>query len=173
MDRSRRRTSAGPALGRLTALSLLPLAACNPFVRQYARDPAVELRRDGETVASQWNGTLAASTGSGTAALRGVVTATPGLDGTSTYVSVTLASAPAAAVYAWQLREGPCGGTGGVVGGAGAYGTLAVNDQGRASASASVPLLLRPRGRYHVRLGATAAGQEAAVACADLTPPTR
>jgi hypothetical protein len=169
MDRSRGLVIARAAL---TALTLLTLAACNPFVRPYQRDPAVEMRRDGETMASQWNGTLAPTPGSGERALSGVVTVTPGLDGTSTYVSLTLASAPPGTVYPWQLREGPCGGTGGVVGTAAAYGALAVNDQGRAAASATVPLHLTPGARYHVRLGAASA-PETAVACGELTPPTR
>ena len=163
---------AGAASTALTLLTLLTLAACNPFVRSYRRDPAVELRREGETVGSQWNGTLAPTPGGGVGALSGVVTVTPGLDGTSTYVSVTLASAPAGATYPWQLREGPCGGNGAVVGTAAAYGTLAVNEQGRAGASATVPLRLTAGARYHVRLGTSAAPQTA-VACGELTPPTR
>ena len=151
---------------------LLALAACNPFVRPYRGDPAVQMRNDGDTMASQWNGTLAPA-GSGGATLTGLVTATPGLDGASTYVSVTLASAPVGASYPWQLREGDCASNGGVVGAANAYGPLAVNDQGRASGSATLAVRLSPVARYHVRLGAPPSGGTPAVACADLTAPTR
>lgn len=175
MARSRGPAIAAALTSSTLVMSLLVmslLGACNPFVTPYKRDPAVELHREGETMAAQWNGTLAATPGSGTAALSGVVTATPGLDGASTYVSVTLASAPPGAAYPWQLREGACGGSGGVVGPAGAYGPLAVNAQGRAAASATVPLRLSPGASYHVRLGG-AATPEPAVACADLTRPTR
>jgi hypothetical protein len=153
-----------------TLLTLSALAACTP----YRRDPAVELHPDGARVASQWNGALAPPAGRGGAgALTGVVTATPGLDGTSTYVHVTLAGAPPGAAYPWQLREGPCGGSGPVVGTAGAYGPLAVNDQGRATAAATVPLRLGPGARYHVRVSASAADSGTVVACGDLSPPTR
>ena len=164
MDRPRGRRLAGAAL---TTLPLTMLAACNPFVAHYRADPAVEMHRDGATMASQWNGTLAAPP------LTGVVTAPPGLDGTSTYVSVSLASAPPGAAYPWQLREGACGGSGAVVGAASAYTALAVNEQGRAAAAATLPLRLAPGAHYNVRVGASAADPAAAVACTDLTPPTR
>ena len=173
------RTTAGPlptrvsrALASLRLALPLALMACNPFMRPYHGDPAVQMRRDGDTMASQWNGTLAPA-GSAGAALTGLVTASPGLDGASTYVSVTLASAPAGASYPWQLREGDCAGNGGVVGAANAYGPLAVNDQGRASGSATLAVRLSPVARYHVRLGAPSAVGAPAVACADLTAPTR
>jgi hypothetical protein len=152
---------------------LVSLAACNPFVTSYRRDPAVQMHRDGETMASQWNGTLAATADRGATALTGVVTATPGLDGASTYVSVTLASARPGTSYAWRLREGQCGGSGGVVGPGVAYRALAVNEQGHAAAAASLPLRLATNARYHVRVGAFAADSEAVVACSDLAPPTR
>jgi hypothetical protein len=169
-------TIAGAPPARVSLLLpslLLALAACNPFVRPYRGDPAVQMRRDGDTMASQWNGTLAAPTGTGAAALTGMVTATPGLEGTSTYVSVTLASAPPGASYAWQLREGACAGNGRTVGAANAYGPLAVNEQGRGSGSATLAIRLSPVARYHVRLGPQADGGSTAIACADLTPPTR
>ena len=164
----------GFALARalLPALLLAP-TACNPFVRRYRGDPDVEMRRDGDTLASQWNGTLAAPSGTGAALLSGMVTATPGLEGTSTYVSVTLASAPVGASYAWQLREGACAGNGRIVGASNAYGPLAVNEQGRGAGSATLKVRLSPVARYHVRLGPQADGGSTAIACADLTPPTR
>jgi hypothetical protein len=157
-----------------STLTLLTLAACNPFVTPYRRDPAVQLHRDGDTMASQWNGVLVPPAGRGGATpLTGAVATTPGLDGTSTYVHVSLAGAPAGAAYPWQLREGPCGGSGAVVGPAAAYGALAVNEQGRAAAAATMPLHLAPNTRYHVRVGASAADPQTVVACGDLTPPTR
>jgi hypothetical protein len=157
-----------------TALTVLTLTACNPFVVRYPEDRAVKLHGDGATMASQWNGTLAPPAGRGGAtSLTGAVAASPGLDGTSTYVHLSLAGAAPAQVYSWQLREGPCGGSGGVVGPADAYGTLTVNDQGRASGAATVPLRLSPATRYHVRVGASTADPGTVVACGDLTPPTR
>jgi hypothetical protein len=171
MDRSRGLAIAGAAL---TALTLTPLASCNPFVRPYRRDPEVDIHRDGATMASQWNATLAAPAGRSDAApLSGAVAATPALDGTSTYVHVSLASAPPGASYPWQLREGACGGSGALVGSADAYRALAVNDQGRAATSATVPLHLAPGARYHVRVVASAADPSNVVACGELTPPTR
>jgi hypothetical protein len=171
MNRSRGLVIAGAVT---TSLTLATLAACNPFVTPYRRDPAVAMHADGATMAAQWNGTLAPPAGRGGAApLAGVVTATPGLDGTRTYVHVTLASAPPRAAYPWQLREGSCGDAGRVVGALDAYRALAVNDEGRAAGAATVPIRLAPGARYHVRVGASAADPETLVACAELTPPTR
>ena len=169
-------TIAGAPPRRVSSLLpalLLALAACNPFVRPYRGDPAVQMRHDGDTMASQWNGTLAAPAGTGAARLTGMVTATPGLEGTSTYVSVTLATAPPGASYAWQLREGACAGNGPIVGASNAYGPIAVNEQGRGAGSATLAVRLTPVARYHVRLGPQADGGSTAIACADLTPPTR
>jgi hypothetical protein len=171
MDRPRALVT---ACASRTGLTLLTLAACNPFVTPYRHDPAVQMHRDAATVVSQWNGVLAPRAEPGGAMpLTGAVAATPGLDGASTYVYVSLAGAPAGAAYPWQLREGPCGGSGAVVGSAGAYGTLGVNDEGRAAAAATVPLRLSSGTRYHVRVGASAADPAPVVACGDLTPPTR
>lgn len=171
MDRSRGLVVVDAAL---MSLMLLTLAACNPFVSQYRRDPAVQMHADGATMASQWNGALAPPEGQGGATpITGAVAATPGLDGTSTYVHVSLASAAPGGVHPWQLREGPCGGSGGMVGTASAYGVLTVNDEGRAAASATVPRRFSPGGRFHVRVGASVASPETTVACGDLTPPTR
>ena len=86
---------------------------------------------------------------------------------------MSLAGAPPGAAYPWQLREGPCGGTGGVVGSASTLGVLSVNDEGRAAAAATVPHRLSPAGRYHVRVGASAADPGTVLACGDLTPPSR
>jgi hypothetical protein len=171
MDRSRGRVIAGAALG---AVTLVTLAACNPFVTRYRQDPAVQMHADGARMAAQWNGVLASPAGrSDVPPLTGAVAATPGLDGTSTYVHVSLAGARPGAAYPWQLREGPCGGSGGAAGPAGTYGALAVNEEGRAAAAATVPLRLSLGKRYHVRVGASATDPATVVACGELTAPTR
>ncbi len=169
MDRSR-----GVGIAGVAPTALLALAACNPFVMRYPEDRAVKLHADGATMASQWNGVLvAAAVRGGATPITGAVAASPGLDGTTTYVHISLASGTPAHVHPWQLREGPCGGGGGVVGPAAAYGPLSVNEQGRAAGAATVPLRLSPGARYHVRVGASAADPDTVVACGDLTPPTR
>ena len=174
MDRTRGRVIAGAALSALSAVTLLTLAACNPFVARYREDPKVQMHADGATVAAQWNGVLAPPAGrGGPVPFTGAVAATPGLDGTSTYVHVSLAGAPPGAAYRWQLREGPCAGSGAVVGTAGAYGALTVNEQGRAAAAATVPLRLSAGARYHVRVSASSADPETLAACGELTSPTR
>jgi hypothetical protein len=172
MDRSRGLVFAAAA--PTTLLTVLTLAACNPFVTPYRPDPAVELHREGATMASQWNGALAAPDGrAAAAALTGTATATPALDGVGTYVYVSLAGAAPGAAYAWQLRQGACGGAGALVATAGALGALAANDEGRAAGSGTVPLRLSPGAHYHVRVGGTAADSGTVIACGDLTPPTR
>lgn len=172
MDRARDR---GRTAALALALAIVPAAgACNPFASRYARNGQVEMHGDGATMAAQWNGALVASADPGAASsITGAVAATPGLDGASTYVHVSVASAPPGAAYAWRLREGPCGGGGRVVGAANAYGPLAANEQGRAAGTATLPLRLTPGARYHVHVGAAAGEPDRAVACGDLTPPTR
>ena len=174
MDRSRGLRIAGAARPLGALLALLALGACNPFVARYGQDPKVQLYGDSATVASQWNGTLAPPTAAaGVAPITGTVVATPGLDGATTYLYVSLASAPSGGTHPWQLRDGPCGADGAVVAATGGYGILKVDEQGRAAGSATVPRLLSPRSRYHVRVGASPERADVVVACGDLTPPTR
>ena len=158
------------------ALAALAPAACNPFVLRSgngAREPesaaraAMRSRREGALVAS--------APSAGAASLTGTVVASPGLDSGSTYVAVALANATPGAAHPWRMHRGRCDVDGGELGPAAAFDLLRVDAQGRASGSATVPLVIRldaPDATYHVRVGASAA-RPATVACANLVSPPR
>ena len=61
----------------------------------------------------------------------------------------------------------------GVFGTASDYKTLKVDEQGRASASANVPVVMPSDGRYFVSVGASEANAATIVACGNLASPTQ
>lgn len=169
MNRSKRLTT----IVTSTALAALALAACNPFRSPFKSDPVVEVTRDAN-VNSRWSGTLASPASlSGAVQMKGSVTMTPGTNGGNTRVSLDLSNASPGGVHPWQLRAGQCDQDGVVFGSADAYRALKVDDQGRASGSAMVPLVMPTEGLYHVSVGASAANPGTIVACGNLAPPSR
>jgi hypothetical protein len=146
-------------------------AACNPFVlRSHGGAPrpesdaraAMRVRLEGPLVAS--------APAPGAAPLTGTVVASPGLDGGSTYVAVALANASPGSAHPWRIHRGRCDADGGVLGPADAFDALVADGRGRASGSATLPLVIGPDATYHVRVGDSAA-RAATVACADLASP--
>jgi hypothetical protein len=150
-------------------------AACNSFVLRApggAREAestarsAMRARRQGALVTTT-------TPSSSVASLTGTVVASPGLDSGSTYVAVILANATPGDVLPWRMHRGRCDADEGVLGPAAAFAVLRVDDEGRASGSATIPLVIRPDtpgATYHVRVGATAL-PPVAVSCANLVSP--
>jgi len=157
----------------LTAVAALALTACNPFRSPFKSDPVVEVTRDAN-VNSRWSGTLASPANlAGAVQMNGSVAMTPGTNSGNTRVSLDLSNASPGGLHPWQLRVGQCDSDGGVFGSADVYQALKVDDQGRASGSAMVPLVMPTAGRYHVSVGASAANPGTIVACGNLAPPSR
>ena len=155
------------------AAAALALVACNPFRSPFKQKPVVEVSTDANANA-RWNGTLASPTNLvGAVQMKGSATMTPGSNSGNTYVRVNLSNAAPGGIHPWQLHRGQCGADEGVFGPAEAYPALTVDDQGRASSSATVPLVMPTEGLYYVSVGASAANVETIVACGNLAPPAR
>ena len=156
-----------------SALAAFALTACNPLRSPFKQAPVVEVTRDAN-VNSRWSGTLASPASlAGAVQIKGLVTMTPGSNGGNTRVALDLSNASPGGVHPWQLRSGQCDQDGGVFGSAEAYRALKVDDEGRASGSATVPLVMPTEGLYHVSVGASAANPGTIVACGNLAPPSR
>ena len=152
----------------LFAASTLALAACNPF----HRDPVVEVSRDANAN-TRWRGSLATPAGlAGAVQIGGTATMTPDGDPQKTRVAVNVSNATPGGVHPWQLHRGQCGADEGIVGNADQYKSIKINDEGRASAAATISLETPTTGSYYVSLGASGANAETIVACGNLAPPT-
>ena len=81
---------------------------------------------------------------------------------------LTISNAAPSGSHPWHLYEGKCGDNGVVVGSASAYPPLNVNQQGTATAAATLPLELPTTGMHYVAVNASAANMETVVACGTL-----
>jgi hypothetical protein len=166
MNRLRSMTTAGAAL--------LALAACNPFRSPIKQDPVVEVSAHDVNVNARWNATLASPADlAGAVQMRGSASMTPGSGGSNTRVAVDLANASPGGLHPWQVRAGQCGSDEGVFGSADSYHALKVDDQGHATAEATLPIVMPRDGRYYVSVGASAANASTIVACGNLAAPSR
>jgi hypothetical protein len=152
------------------ALSAVALAACNPF----HHDPPVMVSQTDVNVNTRWHGTLTTpATLAGAVQMTGTVSMAPGSNSGSTTVSLTLANATPGGVHPWAVHRGQCGADEGVFGPPEAYRPVTVGEDGRARASATVPLETPTTGTYFVSVRASKANDETIVACANLAPPTQ
>ena len=152
----------------------LALVACNPFRSPLKQDPVVQVTTKDANVNSRWHGTLSSpSTLAGAVQMTGQASMTPGSNAGNTNVAVVLANASPGGLHPWQLHRGQCGTDEGVFGSVDAYKTLKVDENGRASSTANIPMLMPSDGRYFVSVGASAANAETIVACGNLASPTQ
>jgi hypothetical protein len=155
------------------ATSALALAGCNPFHRAARPAPAVEVSRDAN-VNARWRGALVTpATLAGAVQMNGAATMAPGANRAGTRLTLEVANATPGGLHPWQVHRGQCGADEGVFGASEAYAPIAVNAQGKASGSASLPLETPTAGSYFVSVGASAANPETIVACGNLAPPTQ
>jgi hypothetical protein len=71
------------------------------------------------------------------------------------------------------VHRGQCGSDQGILGPADAYKPLKVEGNGRASASAELPVALPKAGDFFVNVHASARNLKTIVACGNLAPPAR
>ena len=148
----------------------LAVAGCNPFRQK----PAVQVSTSDVHAYARWSGTLTSPAAlAGAVQMTGSATMTPGSDSTTTTVRLNLSNASPGGVHPWQLHRGQCGRDEGVFGPASAYQPVTVNADGRASGSATVPLVMPTDGDFYVSVSASAANAEMIVACGNLAPPAR
>ena len=158
----------------LVATGALALAACNPFRSPMKQDPVVQVSaRDGNANA-RWHGTLTSpSSLAGAVQMTGSISMTPGSNAGNTNVALVLANASPGGMHPWQLRRGQCGMDDGVFGTASDYKSLKIDENGRASGSATVPVMMPSDGRYFVSVSASEANAATIVACGNLASPTQ
>jgi hypothetical protein len=150
------------------AASGVALTACNPFHRQ----PAVEVSSDA-TLNSRWHAALVTPAElAGAVQISGSASMAPSSDSGNTTVFLKVANAAPGGVHPWAVHRGQCGADQGVFGPSEAYKPIKVGDDGRASASATVPLETPATGPYFVSVQASAANAQTIVACGNLAPPT-
>jgi hypothetical protein len=122
----------------------------------------------------RWHANLATPADlAGAVQMNGSATMAPGAKRGTTTVSLDLANATPGGVHPRQLHRGQCGSDDGVVGSAGAYPVAKVGRDGRATASANLPLETPTAGSYFVIVRASAANDAVTVACGNLAPPTQ
>jgi hypothetical protein len=153
----------------MLALSALALAACNPF----RSGQAVEVSTKDENLNSRWHANLATPADlAGVVQMNGSAAMAPSSKSGNTTVSLDLANATPGGLHPWQLHRGQCGSDEGVVGSAAQYPAAKVGRDGRATASANVPIETPTRGSYFVVVQASAANDGVTVACGNLAAPT-
>jgi hypothetical protein len=158
----------------VVATGALTLVACNPFRSPLKQDPVVRVTTNDANANARWHGTLTSpSSLAGAVQMTGQISMSPGGSAGNTSVALLLANASPGGLHPWQLRRGQCGSDDGVFGTTEVYATLKVDEYGRASSTANVPLIMPTDGRYFVRVGASAANPETIVACGNLASPTQ
>ena len=153
----------------LLAVSAFALSSCNPF----RHDQAVQVSSKDENLNSRWHANLATPADlAGAVQMNGSASMAPANKSGNTTVSLDLANATPGGLHPWQLHRGQCGTDDGVVGSAAAYPSAKVGKDGRATASATLPVVTPTAGSYFVIVQASAANNSMTVACGNLAPPT-
>ena len=161
-------------LHAILAAGALALVACNPFRSPMKQAPVVQVSARDANVNARWHGTLASPSNlAGAVQMTGQISMAPGSSAGNTNVALILANASPGGLHPWQLHRGQCGMDDGVFGSASDYKTLKIDEQGRASASANVPVVMPSDGRYFVSVGASEANASTIVACGNLASPTQ
>ena len=157
-------------LSTVLAVAVFTLAACNPFHHK----PAVEVSTRDANVNSRWHASLVSPADlAGAVQMSGSASMVPGSSSGNTAVSLRLANASPGGVHPWAVHRGQCGADEGVLGPSDAYQPAKVSDDGRAAASATLPLETPTAGSYFVSVRASAANGETIIACGNLAPPTQ
>ena len=150
-------------------VSMLALAACNPF----SRSPVTEVSRDANANA-RWNASLVTPANlAGAVQLNGSATMQPARDDESTQFSIRVANATPGGQHPWQVHRGRCNADDGIFGRADDYGTMRIGDDGRGESGATVAEQTPLTGDYFVVVYASEANPSTVVACGNLAPPAR
>jgi hypothetical protein len=136
---------------------------------------SVEINPDTQPVASRWNGVLATPPElAGIVQVRGqgwMGQDPKELDKTQAHVDIS--NAVPGGQHPWHVHRGQCGSDKGIFGPADAYPPLKVEGDGRAAATASLPVPYPKTGQYFVNVHASAKNMSTIVACGNLAPPAR
>jgi hypothetical protein len=161
-----------PTLYTILATGALALAACNPFRSPLRHAPVVQVNTRDANVNSRWHGELTSpSSLAGAVQMNGQISMTPDRNADRTNVALVLSNASPGGLHPWQAHRGQCGADEGIFGSASDYRTLKVDDNGRASGSATVQIPMPRDGNYYVSVGASEANPTMIVACGNLASP--
>jgi hypothetical protein len=153
----------------LLALSSFALAACNPFHRA----PVTEVTHD-VNVNTRWRAALVTPAAlAGAVQMKGSATMQPGRNSETTDFALSIDNATPGGVHPWQVHRGQCGADEGILGSAGAYRPIRIGDDGRGTASVTLPMATPTSGNYFVTVLASSANPETVVACGNLAPPAQ
>ena len=153
----------------LLAVSTAAFVGCNPFRRENVTEVTTDANAN-----ARWRASLVTpATLVGAVQINGSATMQPGRDSENTNFSLNIDNATPGGLHPWQVHRGQCGADEGVVGSAEAYRPIKVGDDGRGTASATVPMSTPTTGNYYVTVSASAANAETVVACGNLAPPAQ
>jgi hypothetical protein len=135
---------------------------------------SVEINPKSQSLAGRWNGTLSTpSQLAGALQIRGQ--GWMGADeknSDQTRAGVEIANAAPGGVHPWHVHRGQCGSDQGVFGPADAYQPLKVDNDGKASSEAELPVALPRSGSFFVNVHASKNNMGTIVACGNLAPPS-
>jgi hypothetical protein len=136
---------------------------------------AVEINPDAQSPAVRWNATLSAPPElAGVSDIRGQAwMAADPKNPDQTQAHVVISNAVPGGVHPWHVHKGQCGSDQGIFGPADAYNQLKVENDGRASSTATLPTPLPKTGSYFVNVHASTRNMRQIVACGNLAPPAR
>lgn len=153
----------------LSAAILVVATSCGIF----GGDPAVRVDPEGGQGAERWQATLSSPRRlAGAVDISGTAWMGPGDEQGTTRASVRIRNAAPGGVHPWEVHRGRCGSDAGVLGAQEHYTPLRVDDEGRAEATAELPIRPPGEGDYFVVLYASPNNRDLAVACGNLAPPT-
>ncbi|MFL5402179.1 MAG: hypothetical protein ACJ8BF_05110 [Gemmatimonadales bacterium] len=149
-------------------LSGMALASCGG--RQ-----SVAINPDTQPVASRWNGVLATPPElGGIVDIHGQGWMGPDAkEPDHTVAHVDISNAVPGAQHPWHVHRGHCGSDQGIFGPADAYPPLKVEGNGRAGATANLPLATPKTGDFFLNVHASSKNMKSIVACGNLAPPAR
>ena len=135
----------------------------------------VEIDPQQEVVGTRWNATLATPaqlTGAMNLQGKGWWASEPGNPSRSR-AEVDIANAVPGGDHPWHVHQGQCGDNGPIVGPATSYRSLEVNNDGKATATADLPVAIPTSGQYYINVHASANNMGTIIACGNLAPPIK
>jgi hypothetical protein len=149
-------------------LAALGSAACGGGSR-------VEIDPNPEMVGTRWNAILATPGQlAGAVQVKGVGwMAGDDSDTAETRAFASIENALPGGEHPWHVHVGRCGADRGIFGPADAYEPLRVEDEGRAEATAELPVPVPKSGEYFINVHASVNNMGTILACGNLAPPSR
>ena len=134
---------------------------------------AVRISQSEERPGTQWQGTVSSPPDlDGVVEMTGTAWMAEAQEGDSaTVVEVAIQNAAPGGVHPWEVRRGQCGSGRAAFGESASYEPMEVENDGRASSSATVNEPFPQTGEYSVAILASPSNRDLIVACANLAPP--